>query len=66
MSNNSAAAASECHLLVRDLHGRVIKTIDLPNQATYELDLIEERASLYWIEIYKGEQRIQVLKALKI
>lgn len=66
VSNNSAAAASECRLLVRDLHGRVIKTIDLPNQATYELDLLEERASLYWIEIYKGEQRIQVLKALKI
>jgi len=66
VSNNSAEAASECRLFVRDLHGRIIKTIDLPNQSTYELDLLEERASVYWIEIHKGGQRIQVLKALKI
>lgn len=66
VSNNSAQAASECRLIVRDLHGRVIKTIELPNETSYELDLLQERAGIYWIEIYNGDQRIQVLKALKI
>ena len=49
-----------------DVRGRVIKTIELPNETSYELDLLQERAGIYWIEIYNGDQRIQVLKALKI
>jgi hypothetical protein len=66
VSNNSAEAASECHLIVSDIHGRVIKAVELPNDTTYELDLLQERSGIYWIEIYQGNQRIQVMKALKI
>ena len=51
---------------MRDLHGRVIKAIELTNETSYELDLLQERSGIYWIEIYQGNQRIQVLKALKI
>lgn len=66
VSNNSAEAASECRLIVSDIHGRLIKAIALPNETSYELDLLQERSGIYWIEIYQGNQRIQVLKALKI
>lgn len=66
LSNNSAEAANKCKLIVRDLHGRVIKAIELTNETSYELDLLQERSGIYWIEIYQGNQRIQVLKALKI
>jgi hypothetical protein len=66
LSNNSAEAASKCKLIVSDLHGRVIKAIELSNETSYELDLLQERSGIYWIEIYQGNQRIQVLKALKI
>ncbi|MFM8596446.1 MAG: CotH kinase family protein [Flavobacteriales bacterium] len=66
LANNAAEAASQCTLVVRDIHGRDIRKIKLPNQSNYELDLLEERAGIYWIEIYKDNQRFQVLKALKI
>jgi hypothetical protein len=57
--------AKDCQYLIYDLQGRVIQKG--PISDTYEtiLDLTAQRAAVYWLTIYKGEDKLQTLELLK-
>ena len=57
--------AKDCQYLIYDLQGRVIQKG--PISDTYEtiLDLTVQRAAVYWLTIYKGEDKLQTLELLK-
>jgi hypothetical protein len=57
--------AKDCQYFIYDLQGRVIQKG--PISDTYEtiLDLTVQRAAVYWLTIYKGEDKLQTLELLK-
>lgn len=64
MSDNKTIAKA-CTFEVFDLQGRLIQKglVSESNETT--LDLSTQRAGIYWISIYKGEERLDNLKILK-
>jgi hypothetical protein len=64
MSDNKTIAKA-CKFEVFDLQGRLIQKglVSESNETT--LDLTAQRAGIYWISIYKGDERIENLKILK-
>ena len=57
--------AKDCQYFIYDLQGRVIQKG--PISDTYEtiLDLTAQGAAVYWLTIYKGEDKLQTLELLK-
>jgi hypothetical protein len=57
--------AKDCQYFIYDLQGRIIQKAPLSD--TYEtiLDLTAQRAAVYWLTIYKGEDKLQTLELLK-
>ena len=48
-----------------DLQGRLIQKGQVSESNETTLDLTLQRAGIYWISIYKGEERLDNLKILK-
>ena len=64
MSDNKTIAKS-CKFEVIDLQGRLIQKGQVSESNETTLDLTLQRAGIYWISIYKGEERLDNLKILK-
>ena len=64
MSDNKTIAKA-CKFEVFDLQGRLIQKGPVSESNETTLDLAAQRAGIYWISIYKGDERIENLKILK-
>ncbi len=64
MSDNKTIAKS-CKFEVFDLQGRLIQKGQVSESNETTLDLTSQRAGIYWVSIYKGEERLDNLKILK-
>lgn len=64
MSDNKTIAKA-CKFEVFDLQGRLIQKGLVSESNETSLDLTAQRAGIYWISIYKGDERIENLKILK-
>jgi hypothetical protein len=63
--SNNKTIAKTCKFEVFDMQGRLLhKGLVSENNET-TLDLTAQRAGIYWISIYKGDERIDNLKILK-
>ena len=57
--------AKDCQYVVCDLQGRVIQKGPISDTYETSLDLSAQRAAVYWLRIYKGEDVLQTLELLK-
>ena len=57
--------AKDCQYVVCDLQGRVIQKGPISDTYETSLDLTAQRAAVYWLRIYKGEDVLQTLELLK-
>ena len=64
MSDNKTIAKS-CKFEVFDLQGRLIQKGQVSESNETTLDLTSQQAGIYWVSIYKGEERLDNLKILK-
>jgi hypothetical protein len=63
--SDNKTIAKTCEFEVYDLQGRRILKGQVSESNETNLDLTAQQAGIYWISIYKGEERLENLKILK-
>jgi hypothetical protein len=63
--SDNKTIAKDCRYLIYDLQGRMLFKGSVSETNSTELDLSAQSPGIYWISIYRGNEKLQHLKMLK-